>query len=288
MLTEQQRQRRQQGLGGSDMGALLGVSPWKTPYELYLEKTIPVLSEDKPTEQMNWGNWLEDGIAKGYEHISGYETVECDTMTHPEYPIFFAHPDRLIKGESKGLEVKNVGTWAGEEWGDSGSQKVPAHYFMQIAHYMYVTGYKEWDIAALFGGNSLRIYTFHHDKAFDDIIQEQGLAFWKNHVEKKMPPEPTFTKKSQAFLKQHYKNVEEKTVFLSKDMTKWKEVFLSGKEKMKKIDEEVKIASAHILKAMETADKAILTDGSYFSRDLIKVKSYQVPAREDVRLRYRQ
>lgn len=288
MLTQEQKENRKKGLGGTDIAALFGVSPWKTPYELYLEKTVGSLQDDKPTEQMNWGNWLEDGIAKGYEHITGQVVQECDTIHHPEHPIFFANPDRLLKGKKKGLEIKNVSTFLTDEWGDAGTQKIPQHYFLQIAHYMFVTGYEEWDVAALFGGNKLQIYTFQHDKAFDELIQEEGLKFWKEHVVKEMPPPATFTKRSVEFLKKHFKNVDEKTVFLDRKLTEWKETFLKGKEIIKRADEEVKVASAHILNAMGEANKAVLTDGSCFLRQIVNVKPYQVSERQDVRLRYKQ
>ena len=59
-------QERQKGIGGSDAGAILGVNKWKTPFQVYLDKTEPITEEQEQHEAAYWGNQLEDMVAKEF------------------------------------------------------------------------------------------------------------------------------------------------------------------------------------------------------------------------------
>lgn len=288
MLTIEDLKDRQKGLGGSDIAAVLGLSPYKTPYELYLEKTAPEPIETRCNEAMKWGVLLEDSIAYGYQEQTGNEVEKCGEFLHPHHPIFFAHPDRLLSGNKKGLEIKNVSINASSSWGPSGSNIIPENYFMQISHYMYVTGFSEWDVAALIGGNTLRIYTFHHNKAFDEIIEESGLNFWKNHVEPRIPPEVSFSSSGKDILRKYHADIEQKTVVLPEDYLHWKKVYAESNKLAKEYSKSAEIASNHILEGMKDAQRALLPDGSCFSRKKISVSGYSIEPREYVRLDFKE
>jgi len=298
MLTTEQLIRRKNGLGGSDIAAILGLDPYRTAYDIYLDKTSPVLvgqeeeADASPEEELGpkyWGNALEDAIAEGYEKRTGFMTTKSDTIYHPLYPYLFAHPDRLIKGTDKGLEIKNVGYRQAHLWGDESRLIIPEQYLIQIVHYILVTGFDSWDIAALIGGNKLLIKTFHNDEKISSIrdkIEEESTRFWRQHVEKKIPPTFIPNAHSKNSLLKYYSTIEEKEIFLSKDVLKHKENYLKHTKLVTQNKALADSAKAHILKEMENASKAVFPDGSICMRKSIHVNSYTVPERDNIRLTF--
>ncbi len=69
MLTQKQIEIRKTGLGGSDMASVLGLSPYKTRYELYLEKIGAIKPDDlQDNDLVQFGNIIEHTIADFYQH----------------------------------------------------------------------------------------------------------------------------------------------------------------------------------------------------------------------------
>ena len=83
MLTSQQIEDRKLGLGGSDVGIILGLSTYKTPYELYLEKTGLLVPSQKMTPQQEWGHRLEPVIRDKFKENNSVEMIEPETKVHP-------------------------------------------------------------------------------------------------------------------------------------------------------------------------------------------------------------
>ena len=75
-------EHRRHGIGGSDAAVIMGVSPWKSLMDLWLEKTGQYV-EDIDSESMYWGRVLEDVIAK--EFAIRNNTAE-NTIQHLDYP----------------------------------------------------------------------------------------------------------------------------------------------------------------------------------------------------------
>jgi len=196
-FTLEQLMERQQGLGGSEIAAALGLSPWKTPYELYIEKTTddPLSLQTPMTPAQEWGHRLENVLALKYQDDTGYVLIPGFKVHHAHYPWLYATPDRLVYEKEghgktlKGLEIKTASYRNGEQWGASGSQIIPEHYYLQIAHYMLVTGISSWDVAVKIDSADFRIYTFERDTQIEEAILEGAKAFWENHVlARKEPP----------------------------------------------------------------------------------------------------
>lgn len=190
MITEEQRQRRKQGIGGSDAAIILQVCPYKDIYQLWEEKTGRRESEDissKPA--VHWGNVLEDVILKEYARLTGHEVSACDkTHSHPDYPWMLGHIDGKIEGQSKILECKTAGYNAKKDWGQPGTDQVPLHYLVQTQHYLAVTGCEAADVAVLIAGSDFRIYTIKRDEGIVKHLIEQERKFWEEHVLKDIEP----------------------------------------------------------------------------------------------------
>lgn len=190
-LTAEQLQERQSGLGGSDAAAAIGASPWRTPFDLWLEKTrdprfVPV----EENERMRLGTLMEPVIADLAAARLDTEVVDPRaTMRSQRHPFMVATPDRMLPQRRAGLELKNVGGLS-SEWGEDGSDVVPTHYYLQCLHYMCVTQLPTWYLAALFFGNELRVYEINFNVQLAEQLVERERAFW-SLVETRTPPSPT-------------------------------------------------------------------------------------------------
>jgi len=179
---------RKSGIGGSDASVLLGVNPWTSVMQLYKDKT----SQDIKTfqnEAMHFGHILEEIVAQEFAVRTGLEVeVYPYFMRSIQHPFITANIDRKIKtddGSFVGLECKTTSASQEFEWGDN---TIPIYYYIQVQHYMYVTGAKEWYVAVLIGGNKFREYHVDRDEEMIKTIVEQEVKFWNNHVVPRKPP----------------------------------------------------------------------------------------------------
>lgn len=205
MGTAEFHAERQTGLGGSDMGAILGLNQYRTPFQVWQEKT----GRGEPFTgnlQTRFGTYAEQFVADEYCQQTGRRVQRFTAMLrHPEAPLI-GHVDRLVipdgakiaahRGEIRtdlGLEAKTAHALAasrGEDWGDAGTDQVPASYLTQCAVYMALTGCAHWDLAALFGNSDFRIYHLHRDQELEAMLVEEASRWWRDHVIADVPPDP--------------------------------------------------------------------------------------------------
>lgn len=271
---------RKRGIGGSDIAAVLGISPYKSAFEVYEEKVNGYSKDLSNNEAVQSGIFLEDGIAKWYENIKGVGTFKPVKMkTHSQYSFLVANPDRLIAGKKIGIEIKNVGDRSRHLWGEDGSQLVPDYYFLQAAHYMLVLDYEAWDVVACIGGQELRTYRFERDQEIDELIIQGASDFWHNHVEKRVePPKDYASSGVQELIKKKFNLVSDEVVNLPDEFSDVATQWQTAKEDIKHHDNLRKELEAKLLDAIGTAGKALLADGRAFYRKLIERKAYQVVA----------
>ena len=179
---------RQKGIGGSDAGAILGLNKWRTPLDVYLDKTgqAAPIEDNAP---MYWGRQLEDIVAQEYSIRTGNKIEEIkEILVHPKYDFVLANLDRNLIGRKGILECKTAARSFG--WGEDGSDQVPESYLAQVMHYMAVTGSEFADVAVLIGGNDFRIYHIERDNEVIDMIMDRENTFWHEHVLAKVAPDP--------------------------------------------------------------------------------------------------
>lgn len=185
---------RRQGVGGSDVAALMGLSSYKSAYELWCEKVgvveAPDISEKGAVE---WGNRLEPLIGEKYAEQHPDRQVRrvngvCRSL---ERPWAQASLDFEVKDPELGwgvLEIKTVGLRRAHDWDDG----VPVYYQTQAAHYMSVTGRRFCDFAVLIGGQEYREYRLEADGDDERAVVDAVDAFWDSVVQR-VPPEPSGT-----------------------------------------------------------------------------------------------
>ena len=190
-LTEEARDARSRGIGGSDVAAVLGISKWKTPVDLWAEKTGFKAPEPiKNPEAAHFGVLLEDIVAREFMRRTG-KTVhrKRGTLVHARHPFMLANIDRRVVGERAGLECKTNTAFGAHEWGETGSDDLPLYYITQCVHYLEVLDYERWYLAVLIGGNDFRWYVIERRPQIAAPLIEREAMFWQSVLAKE-PPDP--------------------------------------------------------------------------------------------------
>jgi putative phage-type endonuclease len=175
-------------LGGSDLGAVIGVNKYKTALDVYLEKTSEFV-EEVNNDATYWGNVLEDVVAQEYsKRVNLPVEVETKLLRHPEYEFLAANIDRWVGNKEYVLECKTAGFMMSKEWGEEGSDSIPESYLVQSAWYAAICDVPKVDIAVLIGGQDFRIYSYARNKEFEEKLLRIACNFWHNHIQKRIPP----------------------------------------------------------------------------------------------------
>ena len=129
---------RDLGIGGSDAAGIMGMNSYKSPYQLWMEKTGQVEPPDLSGNQyVYWGTKNEANIADWFQEETGKKVKRLGTLQSREYPFMLANVDRTVIGENAGLEIKTAGVSQYRKWKDD---EIPDAYYCQCLHYMAVTG----------------------------------------------------------------------------------------------------------------------------------------------------
>lgn len=191
---------RKHSLGGSDMGAVLGMNSYSSPYTVWAEKTGRT-TEKEPTEAMRIGTDLEDYVAKRFEEVSNKRVArENYIIKNSDFPHIHANIDRRIICEKAGLECKTASALNTKAFRDG---EFPSQYYAQCVTYMAVTGWKRWYLAALILGREFKVYqlttiaddgcpswcesSVYVPKEEFDALRDVAIEFWE-HIEKDTPP----------------------------------------------------------------------------------------------------
>lgn len=180
---------RTRGIGGSDVGAICGVSPFTSARQIYLNKTgqypDSLQPNDAAKDRMHFGHMLEPIVADEYSQRSGNKVITVNaTLVHKDYPWALANVDRLIvddDGKPVGvLECKTTSEYMNEEW-ESG--EILMSYVYQLNWYLWILGLERGAFACLVGGNKFYYYdVFRNDELLENTIIPAAKSFWFDNV----------------------------------------------------------------------------------------------------------
>lgn len=184
-------EHRKVGIGGSDVGPILGLSKWKSPLQVWEEKK-GIAKPFEGNAATRRGKLLEAHVCTDWAAESGREVREEPTMYfHPQHDILLANVDRIIvdNGDGMGdglLEAKTAGEWAYKAW----DNQIPVYYYVQLQHYLNVLGLKwgefaTWILGFAIDADSLPIT--RDEKLIDDMTNEL-MEWWMKHIVKDVPP----------------------------------------------------------------------------------------------------
>ncbi len=257
MLTDEQRAKRHTGIGASDTPIIMGYSTYKTPYQLYLEKTGAVSSDDEETEQQYWGNALEPLIIKRFAEENNVEVTFPDTVYHPDYPYIFANLDGWVESEKAVIEAKCANSFQRKEWDMAISDGIPLVYLIQIAKQCVITNATRGYCAVLIGGMEYKQFVYERDTALEELIINADKEFWhciQNHIE----PDPINT--SDCRLKFRTPSPEKIAQGTYKTGHALAEL-MNVKTSLKKLSEEEDRFKMHLMSHMGDAEYLMGQDG---------------------------
>lgn len=193
---------RKAGIGGSDCAAAVGLSRWKSPFQLWSEKTNRIVPA-KAGEAAYWGSVMQNLLlAETKRRKPELEVFELPAFLRSrEYPYMLANLDGYVKNEDgtySVLEIKTANAYSVQDWQNG----LPIEYYCQIMHYMAVTGMDSAYVAVLLGGNTFEIQKYDRDPEMIRHIIQMEERFWKEYMLKDLPPEATA--KDSEFLSQLY------------------------------------------------------------------------------------
>lgn len=174
---------RQKGIGGSDIAAILGISPFRSEFETWLSKTGRDTTPDEDDDRRKWGRRLESPILDDWEDRFGQKLVRGKCVRHPAHSIIMATLDGSTEDDSIVVEVKNV---------DITPREPQPYYVTQVLWEMLASGAKTGYLTELVHGNSVTEFVFHaaeHEARMNDLAQI-GLDWWTKHVIGDLPPDP--------------------------------------------------------------------------------------------------
>ena len=193
---------RTNGIGGSDAAAVCGISRYKSPVELWMEKTNRI-APSEAGESAYWGTLLESVVREEFTKRTGIEVrVEKAMLRSMEYPFMLADLDGVCFDPDYGecvFEAKTASAFKAAEWENG----IPDEYMLQVQHYMAVTGFKATYVAVLIGGNGFRWRLIERDEEIIQMLIKLESEFWQ-HVKNDTPPPIDGSDASAKFLAERF------------------------------------------------------------------------------------
>lgn len=180
---------RREGIGGSDVAAIAGLSPWATPMTVWLDKTGQLPDEDSAA--MRWGRRLETAVADEFEHETGLHVIGRQDAVHdPDHPWRRVTLDGLVAESPNSWPGDALGVYEGKTTSDRIGDEPPEHYQLQVQYQMAVTGRDRAWVATLHGdrGFRLAIHELERDPAIVDAVCGLVDDFWHDYVLTGTPP----------------------------------------------------------------------------------------------------
>lgn len=249
---------RRGGIGGSDVSAILGINKYRTPFEVWLDKTgqIPI-DTTETSEAIHFGNVFEEVVAQEFSRRAGKKVFKQNkTYIHPDYPMLRANIDRDIAHEPGFLECKTANAYLASEWKDD---EVPAPYLLQVQHYMNVLDRPYCYIAVLIGGQQFKYKRIERDQELIDVVQGKLVSWWNKYVINGEQPPIDGSDAATNFLKDYLVDKSEGDVIQlqSDDFNRIKQ-----RQQLKSTEKDLKQAIAsidnHLKLELTTADEGQL------------------------------
>lgn len=250
VLTAEQRIDRHKYLGSSDVPAIMGMSRFSNAYDVWLEKTQRVEPREISTGPAAAGTRFEDGVLDWFA-----ETVKVDIIREDEkHDMTRRVPETVIKVHLDGqvqdtlcpVEVKTEGLYGPiiEPWGDDGTDEVPEYTFIQAHCHMMATDTELCHVPTFLGGRGFNYFFVPRDKVICDLIREQAVKFWADHVLKDTPPDAT----PHLEVARRIRRIEGDPVELPDELV---ENWLNARETAKEAAERVEFYKADILATLD-------------------------------------
>lgn len=183
---------RSKYFGSSDIAAILGISPWRTKLDVFLDK-MEGRQPVTPAKQkiFDRGHRLEPYILDMYAEDTGEELIHRgERYRHPEFDFLAAEIDAET-ASGKNVEAKSTHQFGAKAWGEVMTDAVPVYYNAQAMFGMGINGAQVAEFPVLIGIDDFRIYRVERDEETVGLLTEAAAKFWRDHIVANVAPEPT-------------------------------------------------------------------------------------------------
>ena len=192
-ITEAQRAERKNHLGSSDIPAIMGFSRFANAYDIWLLKTGRVQPQEKTQDYIQAGNLLERPVINWCESFLDMkiDTDEKKLERQVEGLPIVTHMDGEVLDSGEPVEVKTEGVDHPifEPWGEAGTDEVPEYTYLQAHCHLMATDREICHVPTFLGGRGFGYFFVKRDNKIVELIKQQAIDFWENHVLKDIPPE---------------------------------------------------------------------------------------------------
>lgn len=203
---------RKRGIGGSDAGAVCGLSPYRTAMQVYEDK-VSDATEEIDNEAMRQGREFEGYVAKRFMEATGKKVRKANFMYYDEdYPFMLADVDRMVVGENAGLECKTASPYLADRWEEG---RMPLSYQIQCYHYMSVCDADAWYLAVLIYGREFKYYRLERDEEMISDLRKIEKEFWEGHVQAGVLPRPDGSDLADQVIAGYYRRSIKQTIPLT-------------------------------------------------------------------------
>lgn len=225
-LSPDQLETRRLGITATDISAVLGVNPWRSPLDVWRDKTEPSAEPRPDTERSVWGQRLEPLIRSDYELRHGCRVEVPGTLRKPHEEWAIATPDGLCYFSDayepeRGLEIKVHGRDAVRfgrlHYGEPGTDDIPMHELCQDAWGMHITGLRRWDHVVFLDGAPIEFIVDRDDELIE-MMRDAATRFMRDHIEAKVPPSPDGSDSWDRYLRKIWDHKTDELVDISSNM----------------------------------------------------------------------
>jgi putative phage-type endonuclease len=206
ILTQKQiKQQRVKYLGGTDVAAIMGINPFKTPVDVALEKWGLVEVAELPV--MRLGHWCEGHIAQWFEKDQSVQLQRVSTKRHITYRFLAGNLDRKLVGQAKGTEIKTFGHRAAAYWGEPWTDQVPKNYHIQALWYAMLYDLEcVYVVAMNKETGEIFIYVVERDPGLEQIMLEYAVRFWREYIKRNVRPPLDYSDRAAVLVGELYPN----------------------------------------------------------------------------------
>lgn len=176
---------RKKYIGGSDAASVVGLNDYQSPYALWCEKEgiSPAFEGNLRTRI---GTEMEPVIAKLFEEETGKKVQNCNfTLINDVFPWAVADVDRMVIGEDAILEIKSTSALNLKHYKNG---DYPARFYVQVMHYLAVTGKQKAYLAVLIGNSDFKIFEIERDEDEISALMEAEKQFYGYMQSGEEPP----------------------------------------------------------------------------------------------------
>lgn len=274
-------------LGGSDIAALLGISPWKNAVDLWIDKTTPRREDGRNFAAKRRGSRLEPYVLDMIREEHGLAIARRnERYVDPDVPFFAAEVDAETE-DGENIEIKTVHPFKAGEWGQAQTDELPLHYVAQVQWGLGITRREVCKVFALIG-DDLRPYVVTRDDELVDNLRERARAFWTDHVLTGVrPPFDFANSRTLETLAKLYPGTDGSRIEATAMHEHWRAVLETAEDMVKKYQGVIDGARAHLLAEMGSAALLAFSDGHAFRRKEQHRRAYTVTHPASTRIDFR-